>query len=278
MDGASIVFIGDVHGRLDLLSRAVAVAPDGALLAFVGDFIDMRHPALVNRPSVEAWEALDVHAGLIDALNAIDRPCFYVLGNHDPLLLAADLGTQWTCVDLDLVPLPGTGATIGGIGGSHVVPPQLRPGDLRRFLEATVPGSPSNVASREGFEKYAVELDGKPHTVLSKVPAELSCYNARAPDIFLAHTPPVLPIERPPSRAVLQFKSLGLASSIERIRPSCLVSGHVHVPRPQFYAWIHDGNGQTACIQTGTLNPRRPLWMVSFGAHERVPTMHPLKW
>ncbi len=278
MTAPSLVFIGDIHNRIDLLKRALAAVPDDASLAFVGDLVNMRHPKFAHASRVDPAEVLSVHSTLIEYLNSIDATCFYVLGNHDPLALMERLGSQWISLDLTTHDLPGTELTLGGIGGSHMIPPELPEDAVRRFAEGLVLGAPSGAYAEQGFAEYPVLVGGKPCTVLSKIPAELSAYQANPPTLLLTHTPPVLPTDDLSSKETLQFKSLGLTHAIELVKPSYVVSGHLHEPRPLFYELVHGNGFHTACIQTGELNPGVPLWAMDFAASRDVPEPRRLKW
>ncbi len=278
MTAPFLVFIGDVHNRLALLKRALAAVPEGASLAFVGDLMDMRHPKFVRAAKVYPQDVLDVHVALIELINSIDTPCFYVLGNHDPLALEARLGSQWISLDLATRNLPGTDFTLGGIGGSHMIPPGLPEDAVRRFLEGLVPGAPTGAHLAQGFSEYPVAVAGKPCTIISRIPGELSIYQANPPTLLLTHTPPVLPGDDVSSKETLQFKSLGLARAIEAVKPSYVVSGHLHEPRPLFHELIHKGGFRTACIQTGELNPEIPLWAMDFAGSRSIPGPRRLKW
>jgi Icc-related predicted phosphoesterase len=278
MNVPSLVFIGDVHNRADLLERALAVVPGGAALAFVGDLVNMRHPAFARVSNVDPIDVLAVHASLIEYLNSIDATCFYVLGNHDPTAISRQLGSQWINLDLALHELAGTGFTLGGIGGSQMIPPELPHDAVRRFVEGVIPGPPTGSYMKKGFAEYPVTLDGKPCTVLSRIPGELSVYRANPPSLLLTHTPPLLPIDMPVSRDTLQYKSMGLASAIETVKPSYVVSGHLHEPRPLFHDLMHGRGLHAACLQTGELNPEIPLWMLAFPDDECNPTPGRLSW
>ncbi len=278
MAAPSIVFIGDVHNRIDLLQRALAVVPRGAVLAFVGDLVNMRHPKFAQSSRVEPDEVLSIHSALIEYANSIDATCFYVLGNHDPLALAERLGSQWINLDLAMHDLPDTDFTLGGIGGSHMIPPELPEDAVRRFVEGLVPGAPSGVHVGQGFAEYPVTVAGKPCTILSRIPAELSVYQANPPTLLLTHTPPTLPTDDMSLKETLQFKSLGLARAIEAVKPSYVVSGHLHEPKPLFYDLVHGNGFHTACIQTGELNPEIPLWAMDFSSNRSIPEPRRLKW
>ncbi|MEX2682563.1 MAG: metallophosphoesterase [Candidatus Sigynarchaeota archaeon] len=273
-----LVFIGDVHNRLDLLKRALAMVPKGALLAFVGDLVDMRHPRLARASIVDPQDVLDVHAALIEFLNSIDTSCFFVLGNHDPLALTERLGSQWICLDLAMQELPGTDFTLGGIGGSHMIPPGLPKDTVRRFIEGLIPGAPTGAYKDRGFVEYPVNVGGEPCTVLSRIPGELSTYKGNPPALLLTHTPPILPIVDVFSKETLQFKSLGLAHAIELVKPSYVVSGHLHEPRPLFHEMVCDSGFRAACIQTGEINPAIPLWAMEFVDRSSIPEPRRLIW
>nr|MDO8086270.1 metallophosphoesterase [Candidatus Sigynarchaeum springense] len=278
MTAPFIVFVGDVHNRLGLLERALAALPKDATLAFVGDLVDMRHPRLARASVVDPQEVLDVHAALIEYLNAIDATCFFVLGNHDPLALATRLGTQWISLDLAMQDLPGTDFMLGGIGGSHMVPPGLPEDAVRRFIEGLIPGEPTGAYLEQGFVEYPVAVAGEPCTVLSRIPGELSAYGENPPALLLTHTPPVLPVDDLSSKETLQFKSLGLTRAIELMKPSYVVSGHLHEPRPLFHELIHESGFRTACIQTGELNPDVPIWAMDFAGSRLIPEPRRLAW
>lgn len=278
MSAPLLVFIGDVHNHVEMLDRAIATVPEGALLAFVGDLVNMRHPKFARASRVQPQDVLDVHEALIEHLNAIDTTCFYVLGNHDPLILAECLGSQFTSLDLATHDLPGTDFTLGGIGGSHMVPPELPEDVVRRFAEGIIPGAPTGAYVERGFAEFPVLVAGKQYTVLSRIPGELSTYLANPPTVLLTHTPPVLPTDDPLSKETLQFKSLGLTSAIEAVKPSYVVSGHLHEPKPLFHDLVHGNDFHTACLQTGELNPETPLWAMDFGRNRSIPEPRRLKW
>ncbi|NMC04136.1 MAG: hypothetical protein GYA24_02935 [Candidatus Lokiarchaeota archaeon] len=275
-----LVFIGDIHDRMDLLQRALAVVPKGASLAFTGDFMNLRRPKLARASIVHPEDVLSVHAPLIEYLNAIDAPCYYVLGNHDPVALAGRLGSQWMCLDLATCKLPGTDMTLGGIGGSHMVPPELPPGAVRRFLEGIVPGAPSGKYVDRGFVEFPVTIEGKPSTVISRIPGELATYVHDPPSILLTHTPPVLPSDSDDisSMLALHFKSLGLARAIEQVKPSYVISGHLHEPKPLFHDLVHGNDLHAACMQTGALDQGIPLWMMDFSSSRSIPVPRRLDW
>ncbi|MBN2153916.1 MAG: metallophosphoesterase [Candidatus Lokiarchaeota archaeon] len=278
MTAPSLVFIGDVHNRIAMLKRALAAVPKGASLAFVGDFVNMRHPRLARASVVDPQDVLDVHSALIEHLNSIDATCFYVLGNHDPLALVDRLGSQWLGLDLATRDLPGTDFTLGGIGGSHMIPAGLPEGSVRQFLEGVIPVAAAGAYNDAGFAEFPVTVAGKPCTVISRIPGELGAYKANPPTLLLTHTPPVLPCDDVSSKEVLQFKSMGLARAIELVKPSYVVSGHLHEPKPLFHEWIHGGGFRTACLQTGELNPDVPLWSMDFAGSRSVPAPRRLAW
>ena len=95
-DGVCLYAVGDIHGRMDLLTRLVelidadaALLPEGVKpqIIFLGDYIDR---GLQSRDVIEYF-----------ASGALDRydPVF-LLGNHEEALLRflqeANFGTQWT--------------------------------------------------------------------------------------------------------------------------------------------------------------------------------------
>nr|MDO8113829.1 metallophosphoesterase [Candidatus Sigynarchaeota archaeon] len=278
MSETSIVFIGDVHNRVEVLKRAVAAVPAAAALGFVGDFVDMRDPTLFERSTVDVGTILELHTSLIDYLNTIGNLCYYVLGNHDPVAFSRKLGSQWRHLDLAIHKLPGTDIKLGGIGGSHMVPSNLPTGAGRAFREGVVHKSLSGMYSSFEFAKYEIQIEGIAKILASKVPGELAMYDLDPPNVLVTHTPPVLPKERTLTWDILDWKSFGLARSIEHFKPMVIVSGHLHEPRPPSYEWTHTDGRRTLCLQTGELTPNSPLWSLEFKDAASPPAVRQSRW
>lgn len=95
-DGTCLYAIGDIHGRMDLLTRLIeqidadsASLPDGVKpqIIFLGDYIDR---GLQSRDVIEYFVS-----GALDRYDPV-----FLLGNHEEALLRfvqeASFGTQWT--------------------------------------------------------------------------------------------------------------------------------------------------------------------------------------
>jgi Icc-related predicted phosphoesterase len=114
---------GDLHVEDDLLKSTLLVAKQERvnLLIFVGDFCDGRKLSADG----SITDFLNQAEPTVEILKNSEIPIFFVLGNHDPVEFSAVLSESPLITDLHGVNVQWNNFTFGGIGGSHMVTPQL---------------------------------------------------------------------------------------------------------------------------------------------------------
>lgn len=233
-DGLCLYAVGDIHGRMDLLTRLVelidadaAALPEGVKpqIIFLGDYIDR---GLQSRDVIEYF-----------ASGALDRyaPVF-LLGNHEEALMRflqeANFGTQWTRY--------GGGETLYSYG---FAPPNIR---------ASLNSHEEMAKVREAWNKLWTDFrDRLPETHLSFLQS-LKAYHVAGDYLFVhAGLRPGLSLDEQTQRDMLWIREEFLDDGV----PFDHLIVHGHTPEDA----IHRDNRRigldTGAFLTGRLSAAR---------------------
>lgn len=239
-----ILACGDVHLNVNLLVRAYEIAQEEEvnLVLLVGDFCSGEMLPDTATPEDFITQAKPI----IDTLERIEIPTFFVLGNHEPSILTPRLDSLSNVTDIHGRRLQLNDYWISGIGGSHSVVRQLVRKTLP-FLEGILPEL-EGVEPPKGLECVrTVMFNHVTHNIYSSVQ---TMYQDVFPcDILVTHTPPLLPS----GTSDYMMYSAGLYQLIEQYHPILAISGHVHHPKKHIEHIDWTGERQTILLNLGSL-------------------------
>ena len=214
-----VLACGDVHANVELLGRAFKLAGEEKvdLIIFSGDFCsgdDLPDSASSN-------DFVNQAKPIIDAIANLKLSIFFVLGNHDPSILASKIHIYSHVIDLHGQRIHWNNYQFSGIGGSHFIIPQLRKQTLP-FLEGSFP-EPIDTPTQ--FSHVRTIVNGEfPQYIYSSV--QLMYQDLFPCDILISHTPPLFP-----DKGNYRFASAGLYQLIAQHQPLLSISGHDHQPK-----------------------------------------------
>ena len=241
-----ILACGDIHLELKLFNEVLELVKNEKidLLILPGDFCNAR--ALDSDAKVNDF-LLQANP-LVKILEKIDIPIFFVLGNHDPVELGPILSNNPFVSNLHGRRIRWNNYVFGGIGGSHMVPPQL--------LKLTIPFIERGF-SQEIYDKgfkltRKISSDNTSIFLYSNVP---KMYQDAFPcDILITHTPPLLLNDKE-----YNISSSGIYELISRYKPMLCISGHIHNPKKpvRTASWIEEPKQtvkETTLISLGSID------------------------
>jgi Icc-related predicted phosphoesterase len=252
-----IIGCGDVHAEFDLLDQVLkrGYKEDIDLIIFTGDFCDGRK--LSENANVSDF--LNQIEPIFDIFRSCKIPVFFVLGNHDPLELSMDLQKINSVIDLHNSKIIWNKYSIGGIGGSHYVTPQL--------LNLTVPFSEGIFPQKIQIDNFEfvkeIQMDDFPFYIHSNVQV---LYDHIFPcDIFVSHTPPLLNETDHYSKY-----SAGIGYLLEKHRPLLALSGHIHKPEIMMEEFEWSDKSKTHLVNLGSLDNNKIFLIDLLGNEKQV--------